>query len=172
MPHTIDWEKLAHGLGAIADTPDGRTENGGTRVATAALAEILGDDAMTAAVDHYVSNRPGSEAARSVLTLLKPGAAIEHCHHIYLTSGTPRERNFAVNLLKSIGDKRVLAWLPQYLSDPNPGIQAWGVGIPEHLLLNGVVELEDLLPLLESLSDHPNPVVREKAAEILTWERD
>ncbi len=61
----IDWEHLAHVVGALGDSG----ESGGSDLARHALAEILGPEEVTAAVDFYVSSGRGAELARWVLWL-------------------------------------------------------------------------------------------------------
>ena len=62
----IDWEGLAKSCGTLQD----HGEIGGDRIGREAIAQILGEDALTSAVDHYVHHRRGSALARSVLGVL------------------------------------------------------------------------------------------------------
>jgi len=165
----IDWEELAKKLGYITYEGSLRKESGGTKNARMALAEIVGDEALRDAVDYYVSGNPGNETARSVLWLLQPQCAMERCHEIFKFSQDQEERSFAINLLQVVADSRVLAWIPEYLADPNPSVQIWGIGIVDQLSWSGNAELEECLPIVEAALQHTNERVRERAQEVMAY---
>jgi hypothetical protein len=165
----IGWEELAQKLGYITYEGSLLKESGGTKNARMALAEIVGDKALRDAVDYNVSGEPGNETARSVLWLLQPSCAMERCHEIFKFSQDQEERSFAINLLQVVGDARALAWVPEYLADPNPGVQIWGIGIVDQLSWSRNVEPEDYLPIVEAALQHPNKRVRERAREIMAY---
>ena len=160
---SIDWYDLAKTLGTITETATGRSELGGTRIAAQALARILGDEELRDAVDHYVSQLPGSEMAKSVLQLLKPLSAMDRCHEIFLASEDDHDVSFAINLLQYVADPRVLDRVPLYLASDNDGAQYWGIGIVDQLVSFGGVELEEAMPVLRLALGHPSEKVRERA---------
>lgn len=162
----IDWFGIATDLGLIEYTENGRSEWGGTRQAEAALVQILGPAAIRAAVDFYVTMEPGSELARSVLMLLKPSLAMEHCQAIFLSATDPLDRRLVIGLLGDFGDERVLDWAPAYLADEDAYVQLWGIGVVKTMLLRGVVEPADCERLLDFALAHENVGVREQAQAI------
>jgi hypothetical protein len=105
MEKRIDWEALARDLGLLRETETGRTEISGSGEARAALARIIGYDAIRSSVDDYVARIPGSELARSVLWLLHPPAAMERCWEIFRESSDVEDRRAAIELLRVVADK-------------------------------------------------------------------
>jgi len=158
----IDWNALANQLGLITLTEGGRNERGGTEPACNALAEILGRDAMVASVDDYIARRPGAELARSVLSLLHPAWAMERCFEVFKSNDDIEIRRLAVELLRNVADARVIDWVPEFLGDPDPGIQGWGIGVIDQLLMNRRADIEDCECVLAGAEAHPNERVREK----------
>ncbi len=160
-PRSIDWEDLAEALDAIVvDGRSSRSERGGDALARLALARLLGDAACREAVDHYVDHRPGSELARSVLSLLRPTAAIDRCLAIGSSDDAVERRRAAIELLSVIADRRVLPFVRGFLDDPDSDIPSWGAEILDQLLSARLVELEEIEPLLAIIDAHPNPAVR------------
>lgn len=164
----IDWERLAEEVGAIRE---GGGERGGTDLARRALESILGPDALRAAVDYYVARGPGSELARSVLWFLQPPSAMDRCREIYRSSDCIEDRRAAIELLRVAGDSRVLTWVPEFLEDPDEGIQTWGAGIVDQLLWGGGVDPDECATILESMERHPNERVRDTVARIREYLR-
>jgi HEAT repeat protein len=169
----IDWRDLADTLGTITWTDHGRSEQGGTGVAAKALTLVLGDDAVRGAVDFYVSGAPGNEVARSVLSMLSPPAAMDRCREIILTSDDEQVAASAANLLQVVADRRVFDWLPELLASKNVGVRAWAVGVIDQLvIMNGEVELEEAMPLLNKALSDPAVQVRDRALQVLEMAED
>ena len=160
---TIEWTKLAERLGTLR--PDG--ESGSDSYARLALCEILGTG-LADAVEHYVEGLPGFELVRSVLWLLHPPAAMERCYSIFRTDPDVERRRAAVELLKVVGDGRVLGWVPEFLRDPDRDVQNWGSCVLDQLVYSGQVEPLDVEPVLQLGEVHDNDYVREKMAFIRT----
>ncbi len=172
MNKKINWEHLARQLNSIRLNPDGdnptlRTEAGGSDLAKKALAILLGDELVCNAVDWYVSGQPGCELARSVLWLIKPAAAIDHCYAIYKSDAALENKISAIELLRIVADKRVIAWIPKFLQDPNKEIQSWGAGIVDQILQDQIVEIEEVAEVLSLMKAHPNEQVRVTSKFIL-----
>lgn len=164
----IDWRDLANTLGSITWTDNGRSEHGGTGVAAKALTLVLGDDAIRDAVDFYVSGAPGNGVARSVLSMLSPPAAMNRCREIILTSEDEQEAADAANLLQVVADRRVFDWLPELLASKNVGVRVWTIGVIDQLvIMNGEVELEEAMPLLDKALSDPAEQVRNRARQLL-----
>jgi hypothetical protein len=167
----INWKSLAKDLGCFRQGGDERYESGSSDFAKQAIATLLGEENLLAAVDYYISGEPGSELARSVLWQLRPWCAMKYCYDIYKFSENIENRISAIELLRVIADRRVLIWIEEFLSDANEGIQFWGIGIVDQLLFSQLVEYEDVQNILEKARDHKNSQVVEKAYEIIeSWE--
>lgn len=161
----VDWEALARELGTLTDFGG---EIGGSHLGIQAIEYILGSEFFEQAVEHYISSKPGFELARSVLLRLKPWLGMKHCYEIFKHSNNLVARRSAVELLRVVGDRKVLEWIPEFLADPDPDIQAWGMGVIDQLLFWELLFDEDVQPILESALNHDNPYVREQAALLLT----
>jgi hypothetical protein len=148
----IDWPATALKI----DSGHG----GGSQFARDAISEILGSDAIVGAVEHYITYIDGSELARSVLALLRPKEAMDYCMKIYREDPSSKRRHAAIELLRSITDKRAFEWVPELLSDADPTIQSWGASMVDELLFAGLVEAEDCLGLMETMKLHSNSQVR------------
>lgn len=161
----IDWVAVAETLGTIQQNG----EIGSSRLASEALELILGEEAIRATVDHYISLQKGFELARSVLWLLKPWAAMQRCFELYNESSEIEVRRSAVELLRVVADSRVLPWIEEFLSDPDEGVQNWGAGIVDQLLFSHLVKPEACKELLEEMKTHENQEVRRMHAYILDF---
>ncbi|MBC8128435.1 MAG: hypothetical protein H8M99_14940 [Gloeobacteraceae cyanobacterium ES-bin-144] len=148
----IDWPGTALKIGS------GR--GGGTDVARNAISEILGSEAITGAVEHYITYIDGSELARSVLGLLRPKVAMDYCMKIYREDDHLRRRQSSIELLRNIGDRRAFEWVPELLNDPDPTIQTWGASMVDELLFAGYIEADDCVKILVTMSEHSNPGVQ------------
>lgn len=165
---TIDWGTLADTLGAIQTTESGWSERGGTGLACEVLALMIGDDALRDSVDFYVSGQPGHELARSVLWLLGPLAAMERCREIFRQSKDEQEQADAIGLLKVVGDRRVLEWIPEFQASANPMVRNWTVGLIDQLLImKGAITQDEAMPLLERALSDPDEAVRAQARQVL-----
>lgn len=149
----IDWSALAEKLDV---------SGGGTREAERALSEILGEEAIVDAVEHYIAGKKGAELARSVLWHIHPEAGIEHCYRIYKHDADIERRIAAVELLRVIGDSSTLKWVSEFLQSPEDGIQVWGAGLLDQLLWSHLVDHEDCQQELELMKEHENPKVTQR----------
>jgi len=163
----IDWEQLARRIGAIEFVSENAwSERGGVSVAREALVELIGSARLVAAVDHYVAFRPGFEVARSVLRYLRPAAAVTRCRELFDSNAPARQRVSAVDLLRDLADRSVLAWVPEFLADREPGVWVWGIDIVLQLAYRSEVDAEEVQHLLVLASAHQDERVRETAAAI------
>ena len=170
MMGNIDWSELSSSLDLLRmRNGGGWDERSGTVAACQAIERIVGPDALRASVDYYLAGHPGAELARSVLWLLHPPSAMERCHEVYLTSPNVEERQSAVELLRVVADDRVLGWVPSYLSDPDPLIQIWAIGIVDQLLYSGLAEFADCTQIIAETEKHSNEAVRERAANLASY---
>lgn len=169
MTGAIDWEQLALRLGTL--TPDG--ESGSSVAAMQAIEMLIGEDRLRAAVDFYVAGGRGRELTRSVLWQLRPWSAMRRCYEIYHSSDADAERkDSAVELLRVVADRRALKWLPEFLDDPDASIQLWGAGILDQLLWAELVVPEECTELLQTMRDHTNVQVQQRASFIDGYLRD
>ena len=162
----IDWPGLANRLGAKGAVGPERVEQGDAELARAALECIVGSEQVVRAVELYVSLQPGFELARSVLALLRPWSAMQRCYAIFVSVDDLEVRRAAVELLRVVADRRALAWIPEFLADPDPGIQIWGIGVLEQLVFSGLVDAGKAKPIVELASEHENQSIRRIAAEV------
>jgi hypothetical protein len=163
----IDWERLAAELGTIRDTSAvSRTETGSFELARQALERIIGPERFAEAVEHYVSFRPGFELARSVLWSVRPWSAMAHCHAIFDSDSNLNRRRAAVELLRVIADRRAVVWIDEFLADPDPEIQVWGIGVLDQLIFSALVDESACARVLSHAERHANPEIRATALEI------
>jgi hypothetical protein len=161
----VDWETLAKELGALTDFG---SEMGGSHIGIQVIEHILGVEFSEQAVEPYISFNPGFELARSVFLCLKPWSGMKHCYDIFKHSDNLIARRRAVELLRVVGDRRTLGWIPEFLAAPDTDIQAWGMGSIDQLLVWELLFDEDVQLILESALNHDNSCIREKAALFLT----
>ena len=154
-----DWTNIARQVDAI--------ERGGNEYAKRAIALILGEDSLRDAVDYYITMAPGAELVKSVLSLLRPHVAMEHCYEIYCSDADIEKKRSAIDLLRMILDSSVLPWASEFLADEDLGIQRWGAGVVDQLLWCEFVDPEACRDLLKSMREHANPDVRETHRWIL-----
>ena len=167
MSAEIDWQKLSAELGLL--TADG--EAGGSNDARRALELIIGEDALRASVDHYVAYRRGYELARSVLSQLRPWCAMSYCYEIFKGPQELPARRAAIELLRLVADRRALPWIPEFLHDSDPDIQAWGIGVLDQLLYSELIWPDEAEELIETAELHQNNLVREGAERIRRYLR-
>jgi hypothetical protein len=165
--HEIDWEGLAVALSSVQVRADGgRTEFGSRALALAAVESLIGAERLATAVDHYIAGRSGSELARSILWLLHPWSSMLRCREIYESDRDINARRSAVELLRVVADDRALPWVNDFLADPDPEIQSWGMLIVDQLLVGNLAERDECEPFLARGRLHPNARVRETVAQI------
>jgi hypothetical protein len=155
----LDWQRV---MAAVGDP-----QVMSTHLARRAVGVLLGDEKLRAAVDWYVRRREGSELARSVLWLLKPTAAAARCIEIYRSAAPVEHRRMAVELFRVVATAESLPLVGEFLDDPDPDIQAWGIGVLDQILFNRELSYdEDTEPYLLRAEQHSNPSVRTMAASI------
>ena len=156
----IDWNKIARKIGAIGHCS--------TRLGNAAIVELLGEEIVQQAVDHYVAEcgSHGAEVARQVLWNLQPERAMQRCYEIYRTDPDLQRKRNAVDLLRAVADDRVLPWVPGLLDDEDAMIQSYGGGVVDQLLWSELATVEACRELLAEMEHHANQNVRETHAFI------
>ncbi len=158
----VDWEALAGQLGAFEGHHHG-TEFSSSRMAQQAIEILLEEETLKSAVDYYISGKPGSGLARSVLWQIHPWSAMKYCYDIYKSEEDIEDKRMAIELLRVVGDRRALKWVDEFLDDPDAGIQLWGVGLLDQLLWSNLVEPKEAKTFLKRAKNHTNPQVRETA---------
>ena len=164
----VDWEALGHSIGAITEREDGtRRELGGTSVGMQALERLLGEVFWRDAVDAYVLRyEVGMEVARSVLGVVQPWSGMLRCREIFDESVVIEDRRAAVELLRAFGDRRVLDWIPGWLSDEDEGVQSTAASLVDQLLRRSNVYPESCQAIRDSMKLQPNPAVRDTSIRI------
>ena len=167
MTGAVDWTALAERLGTITWTEGGRSELGGTRVARKALAELLGEELLVSAVEHYLRHEPGDETARSVLLELKPPTAMDRCLAVFESDPDIDRVRTAVELLRWVADQRALAWYPSIMAHEDEIVRAWGTRLIDQLWMSGELEAEDAMPYLMSALSDGSEIVRSNAEQVV-----
>ncbi len=150
----VEWGKLATELEAV--------NIHGTQLSLTAIETLLGEDFFIQAVEYCISLEEGWGLAEGVLRILRP-LGMKHCYSIYKTSNDIEKRLSAVWLLKYTSDRKVLEYIPEFLADPDENIQRMVVQIIDRMLFWNAVSYEDIIPVLESVANHPNEEVRKLA---------
>ncbi|AFY90678.1 hypothetical protein [Chroococcidiopsis thermalis] len=171
MPEIVDWKLLAQQVGALVENSasvTGYSEIGSSDLALQAIEVLIGEENLRNAVDYYISGKPGSELTRHILWRLHPRTAMQYCYELYKSNTVSIETKIsAIELLRVVGDRHVLKWIPEFLSDRDPSIQSWGIGILDQLLFSRLIYSEDVKDLLLKATEHTNSYVREKAFGLL-----
>jgi len=156
----VQWRRFAADLGFVPVS--GQGFNGGDS-ARAAIAVLLGDDVLRSAVESCVDRDPGEALANSVLTLLKPKAARDHCLRIVRQDRDPSRRQFAASLFKDMATADDLPVVAELLAHPDPLVQVWAVALLRVLAYDD----EDLPsgPYGGLMREHPNLQVRAAYAD-------
>ncbi|MGY0236023.1 hypothetical protein [Longispora urticae] len=85
---------------------------------------------------------------------------------IYRTDPVNGRRATAVELLRVLATGDDMPLVTEFLTDPDPGVQLWGIGVLDQLLFWERVEPDDAEPYLHAAERHANPKVRERCAFI------
>jgi len=160
----IDWTAVMHAIGATYESPNESVvmRAGGTQVAQRALAALIGENNLRAAVDWYVDLQDGFEVARSVLMHLQAPAARERCVEIYRSDADRHRRVCAVQLFRDLAVREDLPLVAEFMTDPDEEIQIWGICVLDQLVWHDHVDDAEADPLLLQADSHPNPRVRER----------
>ena len=81
----------------------------------------------------------------------------------------PAER--LLNFCAWWADRRALPWIPEFLHDSDPDIQAWGIGVLDQLLYSELTWPDEAEKLIETAELHQNNLVREGAERIRRYLR-
>lgn len=155
----IDWTTLAGQLGLLHENG----EHADRESALRAVELILGEEALAAAVDFYVSLQPGSELVHYVLMLLRPLSAQRRCYEIYRSDTDPDNRRFALDLFRDIADRRAIPWIGELLAEQHSEANVHAMDLLGRLIKAERAMPQDVEEHLLRARDHPNPVVQEIA---------
>jgi hypothetical protein len=168
----VDWRALAERLGAITWTESGRSESGGTKVARQALIDLLGEEALLSAVEHYLAFEPGAEVARSVLWELRPPVAMDRCLAVFRADPDIERVRAAVQLLKWVADARAIEWYPEFAAHEDVGVRIWAVGVIDQLWMIGEIEPEHAIEQLQTSLEDETEKVRSQAERVVEMIRE
>lgn len=157
-----DWEEIAKKVGSIKNGEEFASSD----MAREAIEILLGEQNLRDAVHYYIEKKPASELMRLVLWQIHPWSAMEECYIIFKSDSDIQCKRDAIELLRVVGDRRVLAWISEFLNFDDETIQGWTMGIIDQLLFSGLVFEEDVADILAFAINHPNSNVQEKAMEI------
>jgi hypothetical protein len=128
---------------------------------------ILGDDAIKDAVERYVRGDSASEIIRSVLSVLRPTSARNHCCQIFKSQRSIEERRSAAGLLSSCAVRETIDWVCEFLADSDEGIQNWGASLADQLAFGQWIRRDDCEHVIARMNEHPNAQVRWHLDEML-----
>jgi len=154
----VDWDSIAEALGS---------RHGGDSVGCQAIEIIIGEAAIKDAVERFVRGDSASEIIRSVLNVLRPASARNHCHQIFKSQRSIEERRSAVDLLRSCAVRETIGWVCEFLADSDEGIQNWGASLADQLAFGQWIQKGDCEPLIARMNGHPNSQVRWHLSEML-----
>src|ERR1700693_4858456 len=112
---TVDWASLNDAIGIDLDS------------AHCALALIIGEDNLRAAVDTYLTFQGGWVVAESVVSHLGSEAAHDRCLEILRTDPDVERRRAALEILPGVVRIDDLPVIGEILSDPDPLIPWHGI---------------------------------------------
>jgi hypothetical protein len=150
----VNWSELAEELGA--------TSSYSTGIGYRAIVNILGEEFFEQAVENTIDLKDGWILSEGVLRILAP-LGMKHCYHIYKTSQDLELRRSATYFMKYLGDRGVLDYLPEFLADQDEVIQNNVIEIIDQMCFYRQLDDQEIMPILESASNHPNKRVREFA---------
>lgn len=126
---SIDWPSLAEAIGPNhIDNSDW---------AQCALAVILGEDNLRAAVDAELTWQGGYVVAWSVIGHLCSEAAHDRCLEIWRSDPDVERRRDAVNLFSTVVRVEDLPQIGEFLSEPDSVIPWWGIRCLTQLAYGG-----------------------------------
>ncbi len=158
-----DWASIAKAIGGI--DANGH-ESSSSEKAKEAIQALIGEEFLINAVRYYVEGKQGSELLRGVLWQLHPVCAMEECYRIFKTSEDIQTKRDAVELLRVVADRYALKWVSEFLNDDDHGVQVWGIGIVDQLILGELCEPEEVSELLNAADNHANETVRNESNNI------
>lgn len=152
----IDWESLSKQVltGTAYSSDDARR----------AIELILGEDFFEQAVNCFLDfePEPGWELAEGVVKFLGP-LGQKQCYEAYKNTSDPEKRQKAIYLIRHLANQRILKYIPEFLSDPDYDVQSNVAILLRTILEQEIAEQEDIIPILETLVDHPNEELRRVA---------
>jgi len=132
---SIDWASLAEAIGPNhIDNSDW---------AQCALALILGEHNLRAAVDAELTWRGGYVLAGSVISHLRSEAAHDRCLEIWRSDPDAERRRDAVYLFSTVVRAEDLTQIGEFLSDPDSVIPWWGIRSLTQLAYGGELGEQD-----------------------------
>jgi hypothetical protein len=159
---TLDWRAIAEQSGDL----NGDTYS--TRTGRRALEIIVGEGNVRDAVDYWISQEPGCFTAESVLSVMRPQVAMDHCYQIYKTDPNSENAVRALFLLASFADYEALPWIREFLDDENLGIRWNGLAVLRTILYGslGDAAIDTAMQLLDKAERDNDPGMRERAGLI------
>lgn len=157
----MDWTDFAQRMGSLRS--DG-SEHCHSLLAYAALEQLVGDEAIDAAVEQAVDNAPGWLLATYVLVRLVSLRATERAYAIYQEAIDTRAY-WAIALIVAIHHPRAFDWIPQLLSDPEITIAVQGMDLLDAFLSSPElvdVGLLDVEPILAQAERDPRPEIHKR----------
>lgn len=129
---------------------------------------LIGEDNLRAAIDYFISLRPGAFTAEMVLQIIKSEVAMNRCLEIYKSEPGTYRACSAVFLLGCMADSKALPCVHEFLEDSNEAVRLNGLRVLQNILYGplGDDELATAKELFEIAASDADPTVRERASDI------
>ena len=162
----IDWRSIAEQVGVL--NPDGSEKGCVTDTGRRALEILIGEDNLRAAIDYFISLRPGAFTAEMVLKIIRSEVAMNRCLEIYKSEPGTYRACSAVFLLGCMADSKALPWVREFLEDSNEAIRLNGLRVLQNILFGplGDDDLATAKELFEIAASDADQTVRERASDI------
>lgn len=157
----LDWSKLSKDI--FGEEENGRIHDMGQ--VRWIISNFIGKADTENAVLVYLKGLEGSELARNFLRLILSPDAMMFCKHVVDTPQLykPIERQLAVELLRDIGDERILPWIDEFMTDEDLIVQVWAANCVLKLYYRGLLDDELLAKYYEQFRSHHRIEVRQTA---------
>jgi hypothetical protein len=166
----VKWKKIAEKLGVLRVGG----ETGGSDYSRLALEEILGIDFIKNTVDYALSYKRGSLLAEGVLSIIGSPMAMDYCYQLYKSTDDTQTRNEILMMLKKIGDRTIIKWLPEFLSTEE--CQSCALDIIDQFIFIRYIDIDELdqsiKDVVKSLLESSDSHLRAKAEWILSYPND
>ncbi len=93
---------------------------------------------------------------------------MERCLEIFREPLDAQQAGDAIHVLKMISDRRVLAWIPEFMASENEIVRLWTLGILDQLLImQEAITPEEAAPFFKQALADPSGNVRNEAYRFL-----
>lgn len=162
----LDWDRIATDGGWILHEAGGITQLGGIGVGRGILLQLLDPTVIESAISAALGGALGSEAARSVLRVLRPRAAIDRCLEFLQDSTDLDLRIASADLLGVLAaqERDALEIAARLLEDPEGAVALGRLDLLERRAWARGEDLPQIRLQLEKCAVRPEAVLRQRVA--------